>query len=153
MLDSKKKILEMMAEKKITADEALRLLDALDTGSSAPSKPEGGEQVKTKPKYLRVTVTPGENGTIGHGNLFQDGNVGRVNVRVPMSLIRAGVKLTSLIPPDAVDKANNALREKGINFDIRSIKPENLDEIVDALGDMEVDIEGKPGEKVRVFVE
>ena len=74
-------------------------------------------------------------------------------MRVPMSLIRAGLKLTSLIPPDALDKANSALREKGINFDVRNIKPEDLEELIEALGDMEIDVEGGRGEKVKVFAE
>jgi hypothetical protein len=110
--------------------------------------------VKANPKYLRVTVTPNPEGTSsGNGGLFQDGNVGRVNVRVPMSLIRAGMKLTALIPAEALDKANKALREKGINFDVRNIKSEDIEGLIEALGDMEIDVEGAKGEKVKVFVE
>jgi len=165
MSENKKKILEMLAKNKISADEAYRLLSAVD-GDEGGNSTAGhdntghentgsrGPQVKTKSKYLRVTVTPNPEGVPdGKGNLFQDGNVGRVNVRVPMSLIRAGLKLTSLIPPEALDKANNALREKGINFDVRNIKPEDLEELIEALGDMEIDVEGGRGEKVKVFVE
>ena len=70
-----------------------------------------------------------------------------------MSLIRAGFKLTSLIPPEALDKANNALREKGINFDVRNIKPEAIEELILALGDMQVDVETARGDNVKVFVE
>src|SRR4030042_2657068 len=158
MSDNKKKILEMLAENKISADEAYRLLSAVDSKEGA----SGGEGhdfsrgkspgVKGKSKYLRVTVTPPESGAIdGKGNLIQDGNVGRVNVRVPMSLIRAGIKLTALIPPEALDKANSALKEKGINFDVRSIKTEDIEDLIEALGDMEIDVEGGKGEKVKVF--
>ena len=160
MSENKKKILEMLAQNKISADEAYRLLSAVDSDGggygnvghedTVNKRPE----VKTKPKYLRVTVTPNAEGTAtGSGNLFQDGNVGRVNVRIPMSLVRAGLKLTSLIPPEALDKANNALREKGINFDVRNIKPEDIEDLIEALGDMEVDVEGGRGEKVKVFME
>jgi hypothetical protein len=160
MSDNKKKILEMLAQNKISADEAYRLLSAVDSeegghGSKGHEDTgKRGSEIKTKPRYLRVTVTPNPEGIPdGKGNLFQDGNVGRVNVRVPMSLIRAGLKLTALIPPDALDKANNALREKGINFDVRNIKPEDIEELIEALGDMEIDVEGGKGEKVKVFVE
>jgi len=72
---------------------------------------------------------------------------------VPLSLVRAGIKLTSLIPPHALDKANEALREKGINFDVRNIKQDDIEELVEALGDMQIDVEGGRGEKVKVFVE
>ena len=77
----------------------------------------------------------------------------KVNVRVPMSLIRAGIKLTALIPPQAQDRIDETLRDKGINFDIKSIKKEDLEELVEALADMEVNVDGHRGEKVRVFVE
>jgi hypothetical protein len=152
MSDNKKKILEMLEQKKITADEAYRLLRAVDSnekvsedmghGSSSSKRSD----VKEKPQYLRVTITPGEN-KMGHEQ------PDRVNVRVPMSLVRAGVKLTSLIPPEALDKANQALHEKGIDFDVRTIKPDDIEDLIEALGDMEIDIEGNKGEKFKVFVE
>ena len=152
MSDNKKKILEMLAQNKISADEAYRLLGAIDageegqknTGHEGQYKTETG--IKGKPRYLRVTVAPGEK----HAD---PAHADRVNVRVPMSLIRAGIKLTALIPPEALDKANNALREKGINFDVRSIKSEDIEDLIDALGDMQVDVESAKGDSVKVFVE
>jgi hypothetical protein len=163
MSESQKKILEMLAQGKINVADAQRLLSAVnaderggETGhGNAGHEPEGdaGKRGFGGRKYLRVTVTPGEEGINGKGNLFQDGNVGRVNVRVPLSLVRAGIKLTALIPPVALDKANEALREKGVHFDIRNIKAEDIEDLIDALGDMQVDIEGGKGEKVKVFVE
>ncbi|MCJ7604521.1 MAG: hypothetical protein MUO19_00615 [Dehalococcoidales bacterium] len=146
MTENQKKILEMLAENKISTDEAYRLLNVLDAGEAGTDSRPGIESgVKRLPKYLRVTVTPGENADAQH----QD----RVNVRVPMSLIRAGIKLTALIPPQAYEKVDGALKEKGIDFDIRSIKKEDLEELVEALADIEVDVAGGHGEKVKVFVE
>jgi hypothetical protein len=162
MGESQKKILEMLAQNKISVEDAHRLLSAVgeEEGGHTGNKYTGQEtaggivnKVLSGHKYLRVTVTPPEGGTEGEGNLFQHGNVGRVNVRIPMSLIRAGIKLTSLIPSDALDKANSALKEKGINFDVRNIKQEDLEELIDALGDMQIDVDGGKGEKVKVFVE
>jgi hypothetical protein len=152
MSDNKKKILEMLAESKISADEAYKLLSAIDGGEDRQRDTERGDQprsetsIKGKPKYLRVTVTPSN-------NHIDPAHADRVNVRVPMSLIRAGIKLTALIPPDALDKANKALKEKGINFDVRSIKTEDIEELIDALGDMQVDVETAKGDCVKVFVE
>ena len=163
MSESQKKILDMLAQGKISVEDAHRLLSAVGAEEGgygeAGHKNAGHEagdfanKVLSKGKYLRVTVTPGEEGINGKGNLFQDGNVGRVNVRVPLSLVRAGIKLTSLIPPDALDKANSALREKGINFDVRNIKQDDIEELIEALGDMQIDVEGGKGEKVKVYVE
>ena len=152
MSQNKKKILEMLAQNKISADEAYRLLSVVDSRESERDS-EGrdttgdkGQGIKTKPKYLRVTVTPSEQNT-------EPEHIGRVNVRIPMSLIRAGIKLTSLIPPEARDKVNGALRERGMDFDVRNLKPEDLEEIIGALSDLEVDIVSSEGERVKVFVE
>jgi len=146
MTDNQKKILEMLAEKKISTDEAYRLLNVLGSEEGGQRETPGVQAgTITKPKYLRVTVTPKEGADSEHAD--------RVNVRVPMSLVRAGIKLTSLIPKDATDKVNDALREKGINFDVRNIKPEDIEELINALGELEVDVESGHGEKVKVFVE
>ncbi len=140
MSDNQKRILDMLAEGKITAEEAQKLLAAIGPG--------GDEPRSTPPrnaKYLRVTIHPAPDAPKGE-------DVKRVNVRIPISLIRAGIKFTSLIPADASDQVNEALKEKGIDFDVRNLKPEDLEELLMALHDLEVDIQnGK--EKVRVYIE
>jgi hypothetical protein len=147
MNENQKKILEMLAQGKINADDAYRLLNAIEAEEGGREKTEKAEpDTRVKPKYLRVTVTPSE----GHTDAA---HADRVNVRIPMSLVRAGIKLTSLIPPEALDKANTALRDKGINFDVRNIKPEDLEDLIVAIGDMQIDVESAKGEKVKVFVE
>lgn len=146
MSENQKKILEMLANKKISVDEAYRLLSALKAeGGAGESKAEAATTAKPKPKYLRVCVTPGR----GHEH-DEDADV--VNVRVPMSLIRSGMKFTSLLPPEARDKVTGALNEKGIDFDMRNMKPEDLEEIIAALDDLEVNVVNDK-EVVRVFVE
>ncbi len=147
MSDNKRKILEMLAQNKISADDAYRLLGAIEGGESRSDSTGRAETaVKAKPKYFRVTVVP-------NPEEERSGNYDRVNIRVPMSLIRAGIKLTSLIPSEARDKVDSALHEKGIDFDIRHMKPEEIEDLIGALSDLEVDVTSKTGEKVRVFVE
>jgi len=147
MTENKKKILEMLAQNKISTDDAYRLLSVIESGESGQeSVRKADANVRGKAKYLRVTVLP-------EAENEHSGNVDRVNVRVPMSLIRAGIKLTSLIPPEARDKVNGALREKGIDFDVRNVKPEDIEELIEALSDLEVDVVSSKGEKVKVFVE
>lgn len=146
MSESAKRILDMLAANKITSDEAYRLLAALKNTEETAGVTEGEFAVQSKiPKYLRVTVTPADNAPSDK----QD----RVNIRVPISLIRTGIKLTSLIPPQAFDHIDDVLKEKGIQFDVRNIKKEDLSELIDALSDMEIDVESGNGEKVKVFVE
>ncbi len=147
MTENQRKILEMLSQNKISTDDAYRLLNVIESeegGHESTVKTEPGS--KSKPKYLRVTVLP--NADNEHA-----ADVDRVNVRVPMSLIRAGMKLTSLIPSEAMDKVNEALRDKGINFDVRSVKGEDIEELIEALGELEVDVVSARGEKVKVFVE
>jgi len=156
MSENQKRILEMLADKKISVDEAYRLLSALKTEPGAPeSTREAGTTGKPKAKYLRVCVVPRQGhkheGHEDEGH-EHDKHAEVVNVRVPMSLIRSGMKFTSLLPPEARDKVTGALGEKGINLDMRNMKPEDLEEIIGALEDLEVNVVNDE-EVVRVFVE
>jgi len=42
----------------------------------------------------------------------------KVNIRIPFQLLRAGIKLASVVPVDVQGKVNDALKEKGINIDL-----------------------------------
>jgi hypothetical protein len=146
MSENQKKILEMLANKKISVDEAYRLLSALKSETEPPESTAGVDTTsKPKKKYLRVCVAPGA----GHQD---DKDAEVVNVRVPMSLIRSGMKLSSLLPSEARDKVTEALGEKGINLDMRNMKPEDLEELIAALDELEVNVVSDK-EVVSVFVE
>jgi hypothetical protein len=145
MNENRRQILQMLAEGKISADEAERLISAVEEPSATKSSDIGG---KDRPKYLRVQVDSEDGG--GH-----DGPT-KVNVRVPMQLLRAGVKLAYLIPAAALQKANLAMHEKGIPVDLTQIKPENLEDLVEQLSELTVDVDQKDANakvKVRVFCE
>jgi hypothetical protein len=131
MSEERKKILEMLAAGKITADEAERLIAALETAETNEEETGAGGSPGGKPRYLHVVYDDADH---------------KVNVRVPMKLIRAGVKLSGLIPQAAVDRT---MEESGI--DLSQVTPDNLDEVIENLDDLTVDIDGK--ETVRVFCE
>jgi hypothetical protein len=145
MTENQKKILEMVADKKITVDEAYRLLSLIQP--SANNGGDGAKGPKPSPKYLRVVVD-----TDHHWENGCDKGPQHVNIRVPVALIRAGVKLASLIPPEAYNEVDEKMKNRGIQFDLRNMKPENVEELVQALNDLEVDINGAR-EKVRVYTE
>ena len=145
MTDEKKKILEMLAEGKITVDDAHRLMGALSGSGGGEARTEPKTDVGKGGKYLRVVVVPTRQAE-------EKADYDRVNIRVPMSLIRAGIKLTSLIPAEATDKMHNALQQKGIDFDLRKLKADDIEQLIEALGELEVDVESGR-EKVKVFVE
>jgi hypothetical protein len=141
MNDERRQILEMLSQGQINTDEAERLIGALERRLPA-SDPPAAYARSNRPKYLRVAVDTVED----------DGGPTKVNIRVPLQLLRAGVRLSSLIPPQAREEANAAMREHGVAFDLNQLKPENLEELIDQLNDLTVDVD-QEGTKVRIFCE
>ncbi|MDT0443036.1 SHOCT-like domain-containing protein [Streptomyces johnsoniae] len=143
MNEQRRQILEMLAEGKVTADEAERLIDALER-ERPESPPRSASRPKPRPKYLRVVVNwAGDPGGDGPG---------RVNVRVPLQLLRAGVRLTSLVPPQALTKVNAKLDRSGVPIDLTQLKPQELEELIEQLDDVTVDVDD-PDATVQVFCE
>jgi hypothetical protein len=137
MSEETKKILEMLHQGKIGVEEAEKLLAAVSPAVPSPEGPLTGIGAR---KYLRIQVEPDQ----GSGG-------DRVNVRVPMKLIRAGLKLAAFLPRDAQSQVNHALQEKGMDLDLSKLTPEDLEELVANLDDLTVDVEGK--QKVRIYSE
>jgi Asp-tRNA(Asn)/Glu-tRNA(Gln) amidotransferase B subunit len=141
MLDERRRILNMLAEGKISATDADGLLAAMADTETPPPVTEVKPAAPKSPKYLRVLVEA------------HDGDNSNVNIRVPINLIRAGVRLTALLPTGLHDQINKALRENGVDFDISKLKPENLEELVEHLADLSVDVDGGNGDRVRIYCE
>ncbi len=141
MNEQRRQVLQMLAEGKITADEAERLIDALER-EQPESSPGAASRPKPRPKYLRVVVVDTTGGD----------SPSRVNVRVPLNLLRAGVRLTSLIPPQALTKVNAELSKSGVPIDLTELKPQHIEDLIDQLDDLTVDVDD-PGAKVQVFCE
>lgn len=152
MNEDRRQILEMLATGRITADEAERLLAALEPDrAGAPASNGNGAKSgapRSRARYLRVLVEADEGMTGMKGQT-------KVNVRVPMQLLRAGVRLAALIPQQAHDHLDQALSNHGVPLTLSQIKPENLEELIDHLEDLTVDVDGKDGNttKVSVFCE
>jgi hypothetical protein len=133
-------ILDMLAEGKITAAEAEQLIAALErdqqsAASSLDTRPKG------RAKYLRVVVDTMEND-----------EPGRVNMRVPLQLLRAGVRLAALIPPQALEHVNTELTRSGVPIDLTQLKPDQLEALVEHLVELTVDVD-QSDVKVRIFCE
>jgi hypothetical protein len=143
MDEQSRQVLQLLAEGKVTADEAERLINALERVQ--PDSPAGAaSRPKSRPKYLRVLVNADGDGD-GDGP-------SRVNIRVPFQLLRAGVRLTSLVPPQALTRANAELAQRGVPIDLTELKPQQLEELIDQLDEVMIDIDD-PGSKVQVFSE
>lgn len=144
MTEERRRILNMMAEGKLSPPEAEALLDALASNSSSqlvPARTPPQPLATKSPKYLRVLVEG-----------VEEDKPNKVNVRVPFELIRAGMRLAALIPVVAYEPVNRALKDAGVDLDISKIKPEDLEDLVAHLQELQVDVDDG-AEKVRVYCE
>jgi len=157
MNEHRRQILDMLAAGKITASEAERLLTAIEPAAgNSTASPAGvagssgtDSTMKARPRYLRVLVEADESMT------GLKGGTTTVNVRVPMQLLRAGVRLAGLIPVQAHEQLDKAFSKHGVPITLSQIRPENLEDLIDHLEDLTVDVDGKDGNvtKVKVFCE
>ena len=140
MGDETKRVLEMVAAGKITVDEGEQLLGALGAGQPAPQQP--AEADGPVPRFLKM-----EAGATG-----KDGKDEGFRMRVPLDLLRAGIKMRALIPKAKRDKINERLREKGIEGDIFEMSSDRIDTLIRSLGELE--IEGGDGDGgFRLYLE
>ncbi len=140
MSDETKRVLEMVAAGKITVDEGERLLGVLGAGQSAsPLPPEAERPV---PRFLKM-----EAGATG-----KDGKDEGFRMRVPLDLIRAGIKMRALIPKAKRDKINEKLREKGIEDDVFEMSNDQIDTLIRSLGELELEAGDGDG-SFRLYLE
>jgi len=121
--DERLKILQMLEEGKISAEEATTLLRALDGGrrASAGMADAGGAE-----RYLRIQVTDLATGT------------GKVNVTIPTGLVGVGLRMAERFAPDFGDVDLQQLLDR-----IASGATGKIVEVVDA----------DDNERVEIYVE
>jgi hypothetical protein len=140
MSEDRRKILEMLATGRITAQEAERLLDALNGApQDRPVSPAPG------PKYLRIQMEKDRR---------DEREPKHVNIRVPLQLLRAGVRLPKLMPPKTRTALALALAEKGVDIDLDKLKGDNIEALIEALTHTSIDVESDDGHsRVKVGCE
>ena len=136
MSDEKLRILRMLEENKLTADEAARLLKALDgnTSTGAPAKA----------RWLKIRVY--------EGNPAQP----KVKVTVPISLAKIAAKLGGKFQMAIPDEARQRMSDKGIQLDAETF--EKIDELFEELAvngrfDLVKVQDEEDGDKVEIYVE
>lgn len=140
MNEQRKDILDMLAEGKITAAEAEQLLALLER-DQPPAASSPDSRPKDKAKYLRLMV-----------DTLENNEPGRINIRIPLQLLRAGVRLAALIPPQALERVNTELTRSGVPIDLTQLKPDQLEALMEHLDDLTLDVD-QPDAKVRIFCE
>ncbi len=128
--DERLRILRMIQEGKITPEEGIQLMEALDAGNKnlgkrTPPEPPAPPAARSA-RYLRVRVTDTDSGKV------------RVNVRLPISVVTAGLKMGARFSPEVEGLDVGQLME--------FVQSGETGKIVDVYDD-------EDGEHVEVFIE
>ncbi|HEY8363270.1 MAG TPA: hypothetical protein VIK77_10380 [Tissierellaceae bacterium] len=125
-MNEKMQILNMVKEGKITPEEGVKLLEALEepTDSAGNILPSG-----TNAKWIKINVFDPEDST-------------KVNVTIPIALVNVGVKLASKLSPELKEAG---FTEQDMNEIFEAIKSGATGKIID--------VNSEDGTKVEVIVE
>jgi len=142
MSEERKKILNMLADGKISAEDAGKLLDALSGTKENPkiSKEDNQrywEEGKA-PSNLRIKVLSGSGDN--------------VNIKIPIKLIKAGAKLSGVLPDSVKDKVQSKLGDKGFGINLNDLNGDNLNSLLSVLTESEIKIIDKD-EVVKIYCE
>ena len=133
MSDERKKVLSMVAEGTLAVEDGERLLSKLAGPVGGGTTWGSRDAASSTPRYLRIIV----DGT--------DGN--KVNIRVPLGLLRTGIRLSTMVPRVAGER----LKANGV--DLSHLSSLAGDELIEELRDLKIDVDSPDGDKVRVFCE
>ena len=141
-----RRVLEMLTEGKISAEDAEKLLDKLSgsaSSSAGSASKEGASSATTatvpaggprKPRFLRIVVErPGRD---------------HINIRVPFVLARTR-GLLGLLSPRVSEGLAERLAEQGIDLKVLAAMSE--EDFAEAIESTNIDINKGNGKKVRIF--
>ncbi len=77
---------------------------------------------------------------------------GQTVVRIPLALIRAGVKLHNLVPDTVID-LTRVLTERGVDRNLRNLTESEIENLVSTPIAFEIATIRRGGENVRVYLE
>lgn len=128
--DERLKILRMIQDGKITPEEGIRLIEAMEVSEKRP-RPETPPEAFAAPpgrqaRYLCVCVTDTDSGKV------------RVNVRMPINVVNAGLKMGARFSPEI----------EGLNTEqlMEFVRSGETGKILDVFDD-------EDGEHVEVYIE
>jgi len=126
------KILNLVQQGKITAQEGIRLLEALDKSRPpqpafpSPQPPPPPAITSGGPRWLRVRITDVASGKT------------RVNVRLPVTVLNAGVKMGARFSPE--------IKQEQMGEILDAIRAGEIGQVVDVYND-------EDGEHIEVLLE
>ena len=111
MSDEMRRVLDLVAQGKVTVDEGEQLLRALGASPEAGAGDAAGDE-RPAPRWIRINVCrPAD-----QGRERKD-----VNIRVPVAVVKGGMRLGAIIATFAGEKAAQRMKERGIDLDLSKI--------------------------------
>ena len=145
MSDEARRVLDLVAQGKITVDDAQQLLGALGAPAAAAgaAPPRQDAATRPKPKWVRIAI-------------HKSGREGRqdkdVNIRVPLAIVRTGMRLGSLIPGAAGEQVQARMRERGLDIDFSKLDANAIETVIREIGDTNIEIDDGRSQ-VRISLE
>jgi hypothetical protein len=149
--DDTRRILDMLQEGKITVDEADRLLKAIGTDRpAAPQSAEAAADGRDRVRWIRINI---------HKHAMEGQRAKDVNIRVPIGVVRGGMRLGAIIGTLAGNKAARQMKAEGHDIDLAKISSDlsqmngpEFDEFLRSLNETNIEIDdGKA--QVRITAE
>jgi hypothetical protein len=132
MSEETRKVLEMLSNGKVSVQEAEQLLQAV----AAPSAT--ADDKKVEPRYFRILVNkPAREGKKAEA----------VNIRVPMTVVRGGLRLGALVP-GMLGKKKIQL-DNGTELDLSKVTYTDLEAMIKDIGELTVDVDGDAQVRIR----
>jgi hypothetical protein len=132
MSEETRRVLELLSQGKVSVLEAEQLLQAV----KAPG--QGAGDKKSEPRYFRILVNkPARDGKKAEA----------VNVRVPMTVVRGGLRLGALFPGFLGKK--KVQLDNGTELDLSKVTYTDLEAMIKDIGELTVDVDGDAQVRIR----
>jgi hypothetical protein len=149
--DDTRRILDMLSQGKITVDEADRLLKALAADGPADTAAADTATDAKRARWVRINI---------HKPSTEDGHKAKdVNIRVPIAVVKGGMRLGAIIGTFAGEKAARRMKARVLDIDLAAINSDlsgmngpEFDAFLRSLNDTNIEIDdGKS--QVRITCE
>ena len=125
-----KRVLELLAQGRITVDEADQLLRAMKEPSEQPAAETRTAETRTA-RWMRITIE----------KAARDGRPAKtVTIRVPVAFARSGLRLGAMFPHVFGPKLKEEFRKQGIDFDFSKLDLGHIEPLLNDLGETTIDV-------------
>jgi hypothetical protein len=126
-----RRVLDLLAQGKITVDEADQLLRAVGGPAASGTAETAKDAGQPSARWVRIKVHKPKDG----------GREKDVNIRVPIAIVKSGIRLGALIPGLAGERVAARLRERGLDVDWSKLDAATIDAILRDLGEANIEID------------